>query len=85
MFIWLIAQPIKNATKSALSLPDGIPAKAIAFPGANLAGDISHLSKFAADHFNVAFDDKAPEYENPSLEAMFPPPIPPRAGPVALP
>ena len=67
----MIVQPIKNATKSDRSLADEIPAKAIALPGAKPAGALSHLSKLPADHFKVAFDDKAPEYENPSLEAMF--------------
>ena len=74
-------QPIKNATKSPLSFDDGIPAKAIAFPGANAAGDLSHLSRFAADHFSVALDDNDDEQLNPSPEAMLLPPIPPRAGP----
>ena len=66
-------------------MADGIPAKAIAFPGAKLLGDFSHLSKLPGDHLRVALDDKAPEYEKPSFEAMFTPPIPPSDGPVALP
>ena len=38
-------------------MTDGIPAKAIAFPGAKSDGDFNHLSKLAADHFKVAFDE----------------------------
>ena len=68
--------------RSALSFTDGIPEKAIAFPGAKSAGAFSHLSKLAADHFKVALDDRDEEYENPSEEAILDPPIPPRAGPV---
>ena len=47
--------------RSARSGAEGIPLKAIAFPGANPAGDFNHLSKFAADHFMVAFDERADE------------------------
>ena len=47
--------------RSALSLIDGIPAKAMAFPGAKSAGAFSHLSKLAADYFKVAFDDRDEE------------------------
>ena len=54
-------QPIKNATRSALSFADGIPEKAIAFPGANAPGLVNHLSRFDADHFHVALDDSAEE------------------------
>ena len=56
----------------------------MAFPGAKAAGLLSHLSRFACDHFNVALDDSADEYENDSDAAIFVPPIPPRAGPVEL-
>ena len=55
------AQAIKNAIKSALSLAEGIPAKAMAFPGAKDDGFVNHLSKLAADHFQVAFDERAEE------------------------
>ena len=72
---------MRNATKSALSFADEIPANAIAFPGANAEGLSSHLSRFAADHFHVAFDERAEEYEKLGPEATFDPPIPPRAGP----
>ena len=47
--------------RSALSFTDGIPEKAIAFPGAKSAGAFSHLSKLAADHFKVALDDRDEE------------------------
>ena len=53
--------PFKNATKSLLSFELGIPAKAIEFPGAKSAGDLSHLSKLPSDHFNVAFACNADE------------------------
>ena len=75
------AQAIKNAMRSALSLAEGIPAKAMAFPGAKDEGFINHLSKLAADHFQVALDERAEEYEKLSPEAMLAPPIPPSAGP----
>ena len=51
----------RYATRSSLSLTDGMPEKAIAFPGAKAAGDLSHLLKLAADHFIVALDDRADE------------------------
>ena len=54
-------QPMRKATRSPLSLAEGIPLKAIAFPGANPAGDFNHLSKLAADHFMVALDESADE------------------------
>tara|TARA_B110000305_G_C19170698_1_gene507134 strand:- start:405 stop:551 length:147 start_codon:yes stop_codon:yes gene_type:complete len=47
--------------RSALSLTDGIPEKAMAFPGAKSDGDLSHLSKLAADHLRVALDERADE------------------------
>ena len=61
-----------------------MPAKAIAFPGAKPAGDVSHLSKFASDHFKVALEANAPEYENPSTDAMLLPAAAPSAGPTEL-
>jgi len=54
-------QPIRYAVRFFLSSAEGIPLKAIALPGANAAGDLSHLSKLAADHLRVAFEDKAEE------------------------
>lgn len=78
----LLTQLVKQAIKSALSAALGSPEKAIAFPGANPAGDFNHLSKLAFDHFIVALADKAEEYEKPAPAAMFIPTIPPRAGPV---
>ena len=48
-----------------------MPENAIALPGANDDGDVSHLSRFASVHLTVAFADKALEYEKPSLAAMF--------------
>ena len=57
----LITQPMRNATRSPLSFAEGIPAKAIALPGANAAGDFNHLSRLAADHFIVALADRADE------------------------
>ena len=53
--------PIRKATRSPLSFEDGIPAKAMALPGAKDEGDFNHLSKLPADHFMVAFADKADE------------------------
>ena len=50
---------MRKAIRSPLSFTDGIPLKAMAFPGAKPAGLLSHLSRLAADHFNVALDDKA--------------------------
>ena len=52
---------MRKAIKSDLSLADGIPANAMALPGANADGFASHLSRLAADHFHVALDDKAEE------------------------
>ena len=52
---------MRYAIKSALSLTDGMPEKAIAFPGAKSAGALSHLSKLAADHLRVAFDESDDE------------------------
>ena len=54
-------QPMRNAIKSDLSLTEGMPENAIAFPGANPEGDFNHLSKLAADHFKVALDDRDDE------------------------
>ena len=56
-----MTQPIRNATKSPLSFAEGIPAKAMALPGAKAAGDFNHLSRFAAVHFMVAFEERAEE------------------------
>ena len=56
-----IFQPKRYATRSSLSFIEGIPEKAIAFPGAKAAGALSHLLRFAADHFMVALDDRADE------------------------
>ena len=58
-----------------------MPAKAIALPGAKPDGLFNHLSRFPSVHLIVAFDDRAPEYAKPSLDAMFYPGSPPRAGP----
>mgnify|MGYP000645402585 FL=1 len=55
------SQPMRYAIKSALSLTDGMPEKAIAFPGAKSEGALSHLSKLAADHLRVAFDESDDE------------------------
>ena len=52
---------MRNAIRSLLSLTDGIPEKAMAFPGANPEGDFNHLSKLAADHFKVALDERDEE------------------------
>ena len=52
---------MRKATKSPLSLALGIPEKAMEFPGAKAAGLLSHLSRFAYDHFNVALDESADE------------------------
>ena len=76
--------PFRYAIKSERSFCEPIPANAIPLPGAKLAGDASHLSKFASDHLRVAFDDKAPEYENPSTDAILLPATAPRAGPTEL-
>ena len=57
----LLIQPMRNATRSPLSLAEGIPAKAIALPGAKAAGDFNHLSRLAADHFIVALAERADE------------------------
>ena len=67
--------------RSARSFAFPIPAKAIAFPGANLEGLVSHLSSIPSDHLRVAFADRAEEYAKPSEDAMFYPGSPPRAGP----
>ena len=42
------------------------------------------MSKFASDHLRVALEDKAPEYENPSTDAMLLPAAAPSAGPTEL-
>ena len=57
---WVV-QPLKNEMRSALSLEDGIPLKAIALPGANPEGLVNHLLRLPSDHLRVALDDKAPE------------------------
>lgn len=67
--------------RSARSFGFAIPAKAIALPGANPDGDLSHLSRLPSVHLIVAFDDKADEYAKPSFDAIFCPGRPPRAGP----
>ena len=56
-----VQPPFRNAIRSALSFALEIPAKAMAFPGAKPAGDASHLSKLASDHFRVALDERAEE------------------------
>ena len=66
---------------SARSFGLAIPAKAIAFPGAKAEGLLSHLSRLPSVHLIVAFEESAPEYAKPSLEAIFWPGSPPRAGP----
>ena len=66
---------------SARSLGLAMPAKAIAFPGAKPDGLLSHLSRLPSVHLIVALDESAPEYANPSLDAMFYPGRPPSAGP----
>ena len=72
---------MRKAIRSYLSLALPIPEKAIAFPGANLAGLASHLSSIPSDHLSVALADRADEYANPSEAAMFYPGSPPSAGP----
>ena len=52
---------MRKEIKSALSLAEGIPEKAMAFPGAKADGLASHLSRLEADHFHVALEDKAEE------------------------
>ena len=47
--------------RSCLSFGAGIPANAIALPGAKPAGDFNHLSKLPAVHFMVAFEDRDDE------------------------
>ena len=61
MIVYVIfeSQPIRKATKSPLSFADGIPLKAMAFPGAKPDGLLSHLSRLAADHLRVALDESA--------------------------
>ena len=59
--LFFSVQLIRNDTRSALSFADGIPEKAMAFPGANAEGLVNHLSRFDADHFHVALDDSAEE------------------------
>ena len=49
-----IQPPLRKAMRSERSFDAAIPAKAIAFPGAKSAGDLSHLSKFPSVHLSVA-------------------------------
>ena len=70
-FIIFSVQPIRNETRSALSLGFVMPEKAIALPGANADGLVNHLSRLDADHFHVAFDDSAEEYEKLPPAAIF--------------
>ena len=72
----------KYAIISYLSLALGMPANAMAFPGAKPFGLFSHLSKLAGDHLSVALLDNAAEYANASLEAILFPTSAPKAGPV---
>lgn len=57
----LVQPPFKKEIKSARSFALPIPENAIALPGANPAGDASHLSKFASDHLRVALAERADE------------------------
>ena len=47
--------------RSALSLDEEIPAKAIPLPGAKSAGDLNHLSRFPSVHLRVALAARADE------------------------
>ena len=66
---------------SALSFWEPRPANAIAFPGANFEGAVSHLSRLPSVHLSVALLCSAFEYAKPSAAAMLVPGRPPRAGP----
>ena len=79
-----IQPPFRKAIKSERSLDEGIPAKAMAFPGANPEGEVSHLSRLVSDHLRVALEARAPEYWKFSPEAMLLPKVAPRAGPTEL-
>ena len=78
----MVQPPLRKAMRSERSLDAAIPAKAIAFPGAKSAGDLSHLSKLPSVHLSVAFAYRADEQLKPSPAAMLFPGNPPRAGPV---
>jgi hypothetical protein len=72
---------LRKAIRSALSFALPMPEKAIELPGANPAGDVSHLSRLASDHLRVALADSADEYAKPSADAMLFPAAAPRPGP----
>ena len=61
MLLIIIQPPLKKEIRSLLSFPLASPAKAIPLPGANSAGDFSHLSKFPSVHLSVALDASADE------------------------
>ena len=59
--VWRAQPPLRKAMMSALSLALPMPAKAMAFPGANPAGEASHLSRLLSVHLTVALEAKAVE------------------------
>ena len=57
----IVQPPFKKAIKSERSFSEVRPEKAIALPGAKLAGLANHLSKLLSVHLRVAFAESAEE------------------------
>ena len=73
-YLWLLLKvqpPLRYAIMSARSLGLASPANAMALPGANPDGDLSHLSRLPSVHLTVALVYRAFEYAYPSEAAMF--------------